>query len=267
MEFSCSQCANRYAIPDERVRGKRIRTKCRKCGSEILIEGPREGGGERVSLPPPSMPMSMSSPNIASLPPSPSRADAQGDPATAPVAPPSGAQRFGFDDEATAVIAPDRARELLEAEAAKADTEARAQETPMGFGFDDATKVTEAPSAEALTASSEDAGATGTPERSSEPPPGREPSIVLDDALGAAKPKPRPPVAPSPSQAPPKSTFPAELAAIQNEPTRVIRTKPKDGNRAFWIVLLLALAAAVTGGLIATKLFEDSSPSPQHGPP
>jgi predicted Zn finger-like uncharacterized protein len=40
MQFACEKCGTRYAVPDEKVRGKRIRTKCRKCGSEILVEGP-----------------------------------------------------------------------------------------------------------------------------------------------------------------------------------------------------------------------------------
>jgi predicted Zn finger-like uncharacterized protein len=40
MQFACEKCGTRYAVPDEKVRGKRIRTKCRRCGSEILVEGP-----------------------------------------------------------------------------------------------------------------------------------------------------------------------------------------------------------------------------------
>src|SRR5262245_3321490 len=44
MQFSCGQCSTRYAVPDDKVRGKRIRTKCRKCGAEILVDGARLGG-------------------------------------------------------------------------------------------------------------------------------------------------------------------------------------------------------------------------------
>jgi predicted Zn finger-like uncharacterized protein len=52
MQFSCEKCSTRYSVPDEKVRGKRIRTKCRKCGSEILVEGPTEGGAPPVSVKP-----------------------------------------------------------------------------------------------------------------------------------------------------------------------------------------------------------------------
>ncbi len=51
MQFSCGECSTRYAVPDEKVRGKRIRTKCRRCGAEIFVEGPPE---EPVAQPPSS---------------------------------------------------------------------------------------------------------------------------------------------------------------------------------------------------------------------
>src|SRR5689334_3846045 len=44
MQFSCRQCSTRYAVPDDKVRGKRIRTKCRKCGAEIVVDGASLGG-------------------------------------------------------------------------------------------------------------------------------------------------------------------------------------------------------------------------------
>jgi predicted Zn finger-like uncharacterized protein len=50
MQFSCGQCSTRYAVPDDKVRGKRIRTKCRKCGAEIVVDGTSLGG----DAPPPS---------------------------------------------------------------------------------------------------------------------------------------------------------------------------------------------------------------------
>ena len=48
MQFACDKCSTRYAVPDEKVVGKRVRTQCRKCGAQILIEGPM--------APPSSMP-------------------------------------------------------------------------------------------------------------------------------------------------------------------------------------------------------------------
>jgi predicted Zn finger-like uncharacterized protein len=46
MQFACEKCGTRYAVPDEKVRGKRVRTKCRKCGSDIIVEGPPGPPGE-----------------------------------------------------------------------------------------------------------------------------------------------------------------------------------------------------------------------------
>jgi predicted Zn finger-like uncharacterized protein len=40
MKFSCQQCSTAYNVPDEKVRGKRVRIKCKKCGAPIVVEGP-----------------------------------------------------------------------------------------------------------------------------------------------------------------------------------------------------------------------------------
>lgn len=39
MKFYCDQCHTKYQIADEKVAGKTVRMKCRKCGSAILIKG------------------------------------------------------------------------------------------------------------------------------------------------------------------------------------------------------------------------------------
>lgn len=41
MKFSCQQCSTAYSVPDEKVRGKRVRIKCKKCGAPIVVEGPK----------------------------------------------------------------------------------------------------------------------------------------------------------------------------------------------------------------------------------
>ena len=315
MEFSCNQCDARYALPDERVRGKRIRTKCRKCGGEILLDG--TAGAEqappslRLSAPPkprpsvrPSAPPSSATgprppPPAAPVLPVPARPE----PGRSPGADPGAIARdFGFDDEATAVFEPDRARELLEREAARTDD--ASSETPLSFGFDDeSTKLVDTRNAlgfddestklvdtrNALGFDDESTNPTSAsrpddestkvfePERAEAlmgahlPPPsaGRVeagPSIVLDEALGAAQPKPKAPK-PTPSRpAPARQEFPRELAAIQNEPTRVVRLKKKRGA-AFWAILLLALAAAVAGGFVALHLLGYRAMPRWHGLP
>lgn len=56
MQFSCGQCSTRYAVPDDKVRGKRIRTKCRKCGAEIVVDGASLGGDAPPSSAAPAAP-------------------------------------------------------------------------------------------------------------------------------------------------------------------------------------------------------------------
>src|ERR1041385_66908 len=54
MQFSCGQCSTRYAVPDDKVRGKRIRTKCRKCGAEIVVDGVNVGSAPFSAAPAPT---------------------------------------------------------------------------------------------------------------------------------------------------------------------------------------------------------------------
>lgn len=192
---------------------------------------------------------------------------------------------MNFDDEATAVIAPDRARELLENEAAKTDKEAA--ETPMGFGFDDeATRVSQerpvpvpaagpkpnaapraasapqpaAPSASLATTKKEfpKEAPTAKPE-----PVGPGPSIVLTEK----KSEPPMPAAldPALAKAPPSGR---DLSTLAHEKTRVVpRAKKQSSGTLFWITLTIALAAAAIGGFVASRLVDGQKlPSWMHLP-
>ncbi len=44
MNVSCSNCPAKYAIPDEKVRGKKVRIKCKHCGAAIVVDGTHLGG-------------------------------------------------------------------------------------------------------------------------------------------------------------------------------------------------------------------------------
>jgi predicted Zn finger-like uncharacterized protein len=46
MKFVCDNCNAKYQIGDEKVAGKTVRMKCRKCGHDIKVSGQRPGGGE-----------------------------------------------------------------------------------------------------------------------------------------------------------------------------------------------------------------------------
>ncbi len=51
MNFACPSCQRRYTVPDEKVRGKSVKVKCKACGATITIEGPRD-----APAPPPPTP-------------------------------------------------------------------------------------------------------------------------------------------------------------------------------------------------------------------
>ena len=39
MKFSCGECQAKYQIPDERVAGRKLKIRCRKCGAAISLRG------------------------------------------------------------------------------------------------------------------------------------------------------------------------------------------------------------------------------------
>jgi predicted Zn finger-like uncharacterized protein len=47
MNVSCSNCPARYAVPDTKVRGKKVRMVCRHCGATISIDGTSVGESVR----------------------------------------------------------------------------------------------------------------------------------------------------------------------------------------------------------------------------
>jgi len=53
MKFVCGQCHTKYTISDDKVRGKTLKIKCRKCGNIIKVKEPSRGR-KTASAPPPS---------------------------------------------------------------------------------------------------------------------------------------------------------------------------------------------------------------------
>ncbi len=39
MNVACSSCPAKYAVPDEKVRGRKVRITCKKCGAAIIVDG------------------------------------------------------------------------------------------------------------------------------------------------------------------------------------------------------------------------------------
>ncbi|MBM4359317.1 MAG: zinc-ribbon domain-containing protein [Deltaproteobacteria bacterium] len=96
MRFSCQNCSAKYQIADDKVGGKTIRMKCRKCGVSLQVRPLPNGEGEHVPdgaeattsvLPSASVPPS-AEPTAAADQPSP--AASSGPPAARPLTPTTG---------------------------------------------------------------------------------------------------------------------------------------------------------------------------------
>src|SRR4051794_17043472 len=44
MRFTCDSCQARYTIADEKVRGKILRVRCKRCGNAILLKEQDDAG-------------------------------------------------------------------------------------------------------------------------------------------------------------------------------------------------------------------------------
>ncbi len=43
MNVTCTGCPAKYAVPDEKVRGKKVRITCKHCGTNIVVDGTHDG--------------------------------------------------------------------------------------------------------------------------------------------------------------------------------------------------------------------------------
>jgi len=74
MNVSCTSCSAKYAVPDEKVRGKKVKITCKHCGTGIIVDGTKvEAFGSTA-------------PAAASLPPVSSQPEPVPAPAAAPAA-------------------------------------------------------------------------------------------------------------------------------------------------------------------------------------
>ncbi|HEY8943577.1 MAG TPA: DUF4339 domain-containing protein, partial [Polyangiaceae bacterium] len=63
MNVACTACPAKYAVPDDKVRGKRARITCKHCGTAILIDGTSLGSASGDAAPAPSSSRSAPSPS------------------------------------------------------------------------------------------------------------------------------------------------------------------------------------------------------------
>jgi predicted Zn finger-like uncharacterized protein len=51
MNVSCTSCSAKYAIPDEKVRGKKVKITCKHCSTGIIVDGTKLGAASGASIP------------------------------------------------------------------------------------------------------------------------------------------------------------------------------------------------------------------------
>ncbi|HET7541465.1 MAG TPA: zinc-ribbon domain-containing protein [Polyangiaceae bacterium] len=52
MNVTCTGCPAKYAVPDEKVRGKKVRITCKHCGTNIIVDGTAGGATDEASAKP-----------------------------------------------------------------------------------------------------------------------------------------------------------------------------------------------------------------------
>ena len=53
MKISCQSCQAKYTIADEKVLGKIVKIRCKKCGATIVINGNESGAQASTGAPEP----------------------------------------------------------------------------------------------------------------------------------------------------------------------------------------------------------------------
>lgn len=102
MNVSCTSCSAKYAIPDEKVRGKKVKITCKHCGTGIIVDGTKI---DAVAADPAPAPTASAAPAAAAAP-APS-------PLAAPAPVPAAAPAASIAAEGTAAVAAKPADEEL----------------------------------------------------------------------------------------------------------------------------------------------------------
>ena len=50
MKIVCENCAAKYSIADEKVKGKAFKIRCKKCGESIVVRGDAEEPAHTVNF-------------------------------------------------------------------------------------------------------------------------------------------------------------------------------------------------------------------------
>src|SRR3954471_1725829 len=74
MNVTCTGCPAKYAVPDEKVRGKKVRITCKHCGTNIVVDGTALGAAQSAQPKPSSDARRASAPDLTSAAPAPTAA-------------------------------------------------------------------------------------------------------------------------------------------------------------------------------------------------
>ena len=231
---------------------------------------------------PPPVPPKRSKPPVPSarppapLTPTPTKDIGEDEKRVPTVRPPPGTvteDPFAFEDEATAVITADRAKELLEEQLTVADKPKApaGDETPMAFGTD--TELSDGGKSPAAKPRAAEADAAPRAKRDSlrsyDVLVETGPTVVVAESERRASSRPPPaksPLPPPPTPPPPSGRASGrDFGGIQHEHTRVVRARKKPGGPLFWVALVVALGAAGVAGYYASRLLDATHPTePEH---
>src|SRR4051812_21018486 len=81
MNVTCTGCPAKYAVPDEKVRGKKVRITCKHCGTNIIVDGTVSDAGAEASPKPGAQATATSAAKAAEETKQPAQAKAASSPA------------------------------------------------------------------------------------------------------------------------------------------------------------------------------------------
>jgi len=135
MQFSCESCKATLQIADEKVKGKRLLVRCKRCGAKITIFDPALGAAPRPAAMPAPAPAATPAPAPAAAPaPAPAAAPA---PARAAAAPSPAAEPDGdrdTDTESTRAMDSDLLEKALRASKDESALSSASGLSPVGNG-------------------------------------------------------------------------------------------------------------------------------------
>ncbi|HWA72472.1 MAG TPA: zinc-ribbon domain-containing protein [Polyangiaceae bacterium] len=65
MKITCDSCGAKYTIADDKVRGRKVKIRCKGCGTPIVVDGAQQAGGGSVAPEEADVPVEAAAPSVA----------------------------------------------------------------------------------------------------------------------------------------------------------------------------------------------------------